>query len=112
MKVYCLLVVPRVRLSVKNRTLHVGDSIEASCRGFGYPHPNMLLSMPNGSVYNSTLPGKLKWNGTIGESAEEGGFYSCSATNEAGKREDNVTIYGCTLCRQSVRPSNKSALLC
>ena len=54
----------------------------------------MSLSMPNGSVYKFTSPGKLKWNGTIGESVEEGGFYSCLATNDVGIEEDNVTIYG------------------
>ena len=65
-----------------------------SCRGYGYPSPNMSLSMPNDLVESFTSPTEFKSNVTIGELAEEGGVYTCSSTNDVGTVQETKIVNG------------------
>ena len=90
---YFAIVMPSVQLNVSRGSVEIGDNVTLSCWGFGYPRPNVSLSMPNGSVYNFTSPTEFKLNVTIGPFAEGGGVYTCLSINFASVN-DTKTVNG------------------
>jgi hypothetical protein len=75
---------PTAHLSVSSSETAIGETVVISCRGFGYPIPQVSLILPNGSFRNSTVGAKVEITVTIEELAEEGDKYRCLATNRAG----------------------------
>ena len=90
---FASLVKPNIHLAVSRRTVDTGDDVTVHCRSFGYPRPTMSISTPKGSVYRFPSPTDYLIV-RIGEFAEGGGVYKCSATNIIGEAKDNITVNG------------------
>jgi hypothetical protein len=87
-KTVTIKVSPSVHLSPKNTTRTVGETLEVSCRGYGYPPPKMMIIAPNDLKSDYKSVKEVKLNLSIGDFAKEGGKYSCLATNTAGNASE------------------------
>lgn len=93
----------RAVIEQTNRQLIAGDRLYLRCKTYGYPTPNVIwekLGVPLESSGRLTVVGEHLRISNI--TVDDGGLYTCIASNNEEKAEDSITI--------SISPRGKMTL--
>ncbi|KAJ8308387.1 hypothetical protein KUTeg_013261 [Tegillarca granosa] len=83
----------RAEIEQTNRQLIAGDRLYLRCKTYGYPTPNVIwekLGVPLESSGRLTVVGEHLRISNI--TVDDGGLYTCIASNNEEKAEDSITI--------------------
>lgn len=94
----CIPVPPRVEFTPSSVVAKIRDRVTLTCIAFGYPAPQLTMSLPKGKTYRvkatSPLGAHKEVKVKIGFDANKGGTYSCQASNSLGVFNSTSVIEG------------------